>query len=74
MHETEGTGSGQHMTTPVSYQTTPPSFGPHNPVPADQGNHFFTADDRPPVEVLVHNLEHGWTIVWYDETVAADSD
>jgi hypothetical protein len=72
--EVEGTGTGQHVTTPVDYKTTPPSFGPHNPTPADQGIHFYTADDRPPVEVLVHNLEHGWTIVWYDDSVAGDSD
>jgi hypothetical protein len=70
--EEDGTGTGQHVTTPVTYQTTPPSFGPHNPTPADQGVHFYTADDRPPVEVLVHNLEHGWTIVWYDDSVAGD--
>jgi Protein of unknown function (DUF3105) len=73
VQEEVGTGTGQHVTTPVTYQTTPPSFGPHNPTPADQGVHFYTADDRPPVEVLVHNLEHGWTIVWYDESVAGDS-
>jgi hypothetical protein len=72
--EVEGTGTGQHVTTPVDYKTTPPSFGPHNPTPAEQGIHFYTADDRPPVEVLVHNLEHGWTIVWYDESVADDAD
>ena len=24
--------------------------------------------------ILVHNLEHGYTILWYDETVADDSD
>jgi hypothetical protein len=71
--EKDGTGMQQHVTTPVIYETVPPSFGPHNPTPADQGVHFYTADDRPQLEVLVHNLEHGWTIVWYDETAAKDS-
>jgi hypothetical protein len=57
----------------VLYKTSPPSFGPHNPTPDSSGLHFFSAADRPPVEVLVHNLEHGWTIVWYDDTVANNS-
>jgi hypothetical protein len=69
----DGTGTGEHTTEPVTYATTPPSFGKHNPSPDTSGIHFYTADDRPPVEVLVHNLEHGWTIVWYDESVAGDS-
>ena len=30
--------------------------------------------DRPELEVLVHNLEHGYTIVWYDETIADDDE
>lgn len=68
----DATGAGQHTTAKVLYQTTPPSFGPHNPTPDGSGLHFFTAADRPPVEVLVHNLEHGWTIAWYDDTVAKD--
>jgi hypothetical protein len=29
-------------------------------------------DDRPPLEALVHNLEHGYTILWYDQSVADD--
>jgi Protein of unknown function (DUF3105) len=74
LSEEDGTGTGQHTTDPVSYQTSPPAFGPHNPSPDTSGVHFYTADDRPPVEVLVHNLEHGWTIVWYDDTIAGDSE
>ena len=68
----DATGAGQHTTAKVLYATTPPSFGPHNPTPDGSGLHFFTTTDRPPVEVLVHNLEHGWTIAWYDDTVAKD--
>jgi uncharacterized protein DUF3105 len=70
--EDNATGQGEHTTDPVTYSVNPPSFGPHNPQPVDQGQHFFTADDRPEVERLVHNLEHGWTIVWYDESVAGN--
>jgi hypothetical protein len=70
----DGTGTGQHTTDPVDYTTTPPAFGPHNPSPDTSGIHFYTADDRPQLEVLVHNLEHGWTIVWYDESIAGNKD
>jgi hypothetical protein len=72
--EEDATGAGQHVTTPVIYETVPPSYGAHNPTSADAGVHFYTAEDRPELEMLVHNLEHGWTIVWYDESVAADDD
>jgi hypothetical protein len=34
---------------------------------------FYTKDTRPELEALVHNLEHGYTILWYDETAADDS-
>ena len=30
--------------------------------------------DRPELEALVHNLEHGYTILWYDESIADDAD
>ena len=72
VREEPATGQGDHVTTTVTYDTVPPSYGPHNPSADNSGSHFFTADDRPDVEVLVHNLEHGWTIVWYDESVAND--
>jgi hypothetical protein len=69
----DATGAGQHTLEKVIYATVPPSYGPHNPTPDSSGLHFFSAADRPPLEVLVHNLEHGWTIAWYDDTVAEDS-
>ena len=28
--------------------------------------------DRPPVETLVHNLEHGYTVLWYREGAPDD--
>jgi hypothetical protein len=30
---------------------------------------FYTERDRPEIEQLVHNLEHGYTILWYDDTI-----
>lgn len=70
-----GEGQGEHVPTePVEYTDTPPAFGPHRPTPAQFGRKFYTSDDRPEVEELVHNLEHGYTILWYDETVADDAE
>lgn len=63
----------QHVATKVIYETVPPAYGPHSRTPAPSGTHFYSTSDRPPLESLVHNLEHGWTIVWYDESVAADA-
>ncbi len=35
---------------------------------------LYTKEDRPPLGRLVHNQEHGYTILWYDETIAGDAD
>jgi uncharacterized protein DUF3105 len=60
--------------TPISYDDAPPAFGPHWPSPAPFERKFYTADDRPDVEFLVHNLEHGYSLLWYDDTIAKSSD
>lgn len=63
--------SGGHVepaTSPkVKYTTVPPSSGEHYDQPAVGDRKFFTAADRPKMEVLVHNLEHGYTVLWYDQ-------
>lgn len=56
----------------VAYRTVPPTSGPHFQAPSPMSRRFFTAQDQPPMEELVHNLEHGYVIVWYDATVAPD--
>jgi hypothetical protein len=60
-HVTEGTKE--------KYKTVPPSYGPHWPAPAYPARAFYTERDRPQMEQLVHNLEHGYTIVWYDKSI-----
>ena len=69
-------GSADHRDegTPIDYEDAPPATGPHwgQFLVAGQIRKFWTTDDRPPLERLVHSLEHGWTIIWYDETIAAD--
>ena len=71
-------GGGEHVpeTEQVTYDVSPPAYGPHwnaaGVAPATFDRKFYTAEDRPELEALVHNLEHGYTILWYDETIAAD--
>ena len=69
-------GGGDHVETDVTYDTTPPAFGPHRPIweQVAAGRKLYEADDRPEIESLVHNLEHGYSILWYDQSVADDSD
>lgn len=57
----------------IAYTTVPPTFGEHYPAPAPFGRTFYAEKDRPAMETLVHNLEHGYTVVWYDKTVTGDS-
>ena len=49
----------------MDYAQSPPDSGKHYPTPAPFTKHFYAEADRPPVETLVHNLEHGYTVVWY---------
>ncbi len=73
-------GNQNHVPTgtPVEYADAPPAFGAHwneaGVAPAPFERKFYTEDDRPELESLVHNLEHGYTILWYDETIADDDD
>jgi hypothetical protein len=43
--------------TNVNYQTSPPSYGPHYPDPASDGE--YAPDHTPEVGYLVHAMEHG---------------
>ncbi len=59
--------------TPLTFETSPPAFGTHYNVWDSIGKKLYTAGDRPELGMLVHNLEHGYTILWYDETAAKDA-
>ena len=67
--QTPATGNQDHVPdgTKVTYTEFPPASGQHYQAPAPFTKHFYTPADRPPVETLVHNLEHGYTILWYRE-------
>ncbi len=68
------TGNQNHVAegTKVSYDRLPPDSGPHYPSPAEFTKKFYAVDDRPAVETLVHNLEHGYTVVWYRADLGGD--
>ena len=72
----KATGNQDHKPegTPITYPDAPPAFGPHYPVTAPFERKFYTASDRPQIEYVVHNLEHGYSLLWYDDTIANSSD
>ncbi len=53
-HQAEG--------TKISYPTNPPTSGDHWPSPAEWGVY----NDAPPDESVVHNLEHGGVVMYYN--------
>jgi hypothetical protein len=67
VQENPATGNQEHVAegTKVEYAQSPPDSGKHYPSPASFTKHFYSADDRPDLETLVHNLEHGYTLAWY---------
>lgn len=68
------TGASDHVEegTKLEYAQVPPSSGQHWGAPAFPARTFYTEDDRPATEQLVHNLEHGYTVLWYDDTITGD--
>lgn len=67
-----GPGTPQPELTTVKYATVPPTFGQHYADTAGFDRDFYTSEDRPRMERLVHNLEHGYTVIWYDDTVEGE--
>jgi hypothetical protein len=58
----------------VDYPDAPPAFGLHwgNFLAGSEMKNLYLASDRPEVERLVHSLEHGYSILWYDQTIGDD--
>jgi len=46
-----------HTTGKVKYKTNPPTSGPHNPTPAQDG--IYAPGNEPAPQNYVHSLEHG---------------
>lgn len=70
----DGTQDHVEEGTPIDYAGAPPAFGTHYFGAEGMERKFYTAADRPAVGTLVHNMEHGYTILWYDEAAAADDE
>jgi len=60
--------------TPLTVEDSPPAFGQHYDVWEPIDRKLYGTSDRPEIGKLIHNLEHGYTILWYDETAADDAD
>ncbi len=52
------------------YNSNPPTSGPHYAVPAAAGFYDVAAQD----ENLVHSLEHGYVIIWYNCSALSDGE
>lgn len=59
-------------TDPGTYNSDPPTSGPHYPDEAEAG-FFDTNIYQYPAGYLVHNLEHGYIIFWYNCNQLSDS-
>jgi hypothetical protein len=56
-----------HVSGHVDYKTNPPTSGNHNEIPAADGEYL----DPPEMENLVHALEHGRVILWFQPKASA---
>jgi len=75
--------AAQHIPTPIDYSQEkfgdtdggtpplPPSGGKHNAVSLGDKVRFYPLSDKPRPERAVHNLEHGYVVVWYDSKLPA---
>ena len=70
----EGNNDHREIGSDVVYQDAPPAFGPHYNQTAGFQRKYYSISDRPDVEYLIHNSEHGYNLLWYDETIADDAD
>ncbi|MFD3163158.1 DUF3105 domain-containing protein [Herpetosiphon sp. NSE202] len=59
-----------HTSESVNYKSLPPTSGYHAAYPADWGYHFYDVQD----EALVHNLEHGGVIIFYNPQLITPSE
>lgn len=67
-------GFPQHIEGRIDYTWSPPYGGPHNPQPLPRKPQVVRAGLAPPLvaERAVHNLEHGYVVVWYDRDAELD--
>lgn len=83
VHQDPVSPAAQHVTTAIDYTKSkygdteggaspiPPSGGQHNPISLGDTNRFYPLSEKPRPERAVHNLEHGYIVVWYDSKLPA---
>ena len=69
--EARGAGDHKEEGERVDYPTVPAS-GAHTGQGVVNPRRFYQPGDRPAVEKLVHSLEHGYTVAWYDPALPED--
>lgn len=60
-----------HIVSPVplsTYPSVPPTSGPHNEIPFGAGVY----GTPPPIDRVIHSLEHGAAIVWYSPDASGE--
>ncbi len=70
----EASGESNHVDAGqrVDYELTPPSSGSHAAETVRGARGFYGTRDAPAVERLVHNLEHGYLVAWYNPDMPGD--
>jgi hypothetical protein len=58
------------ISDPLCYNSNPPTSGPHNSSPMP----FRVLENPAPRENLIHNMEHGGVVIWYNTTNQAVID
>ena len=67
--DTSHVGYGGIKLPPLStFPSVPPASGPHNPTPLPAGIY----GSAPPMDHVLHSLEHGAAIIWYEPSVPGE--
>ncbi|MDP9136148.1 MAG: DUF3105 domain-containing protein [Actinomycetota bacterium] len=70
--ESFGARSNLHIASPdqtVRYRSDPPTSGRHHPLPAEDAAYAISPD----VRRIVHTLEHGRVVVWFDSDLPREA-
>jgi hypothetical protein len=70
----QGMNDHREIGSAIAYPESPPAFGPHYPETGGFERKFYSPSERQEIPYYVHNLEHGYNVLWYDETVADNDD
>ncbi|HSV38780.1 MAG TPA: DUF3105 domain-containing protein [Nocardioidaceae bacterium] len=58
--------------SPLTWDEAPPAAALHHGFFPETIKNIYQVTDRPTVSDMVHMTEHGYNIVWYDETIGGD--